>query len=195
MTPVRSIDRGRAARRSRPSGLVGIVDGSTATSRRRPPAGPPVPAHRGPSRLRLRGPDGTPLGYGHAGRSGGSARSPSATRSWGRSSSPTGRRPARGATAIWTPGHAGELLATLLRAGLRVDGFPLTLCWTGRSPTSRAIADLAWAPAAGAARGPGGAGGAGRGDCDGVGASRGRVPDVPAVGADAACGRAGRIAA
>jgi GNAT superfamily N-acetyltransferase len=43
----------------------------------------------------------------------------------------------RGASAIWTPGDAGETLATLLRAGLRIDGFPVLVLW------SRPFADFA----------------------------------------------------
>jgi GNAT superfamily N-acetyltransferase len=35
----------------------------------------------------------------------------------------------RGAFAIWVPGTAGEAVVPLLRAGLRIDGFPCLLCW------------------------------------------------------------------
>jgi GNAT superfamily N-acetyltransferase len=35
----------------------------------------------------------------------------------------------RGAFAVWVPGTAGEAVVPLLRAGLRVDGFPCLLCW------------------------------------------------------------------
>ena len=38
--------------------------------------------------------------------------------------------PPRGASAVWAPGHAGALVAALLRAGLRIDGFPVLLCWS-----------------------------------------------------------------
>lgn len=38
-------------------------------------------------------------------------------------------RPA-GASALWVPGSAGPLFAALLRAGLRLDGFPTLLCWS-----------------------------------------------------------------
>ena len=37
---------------------------------------------------------------------------------------------ARGAYAIWVPGHADRAVVALLRAGFRLDGFPLLLCWT-----------------------------------------------------------------
>jgi hypothetical protein len=35
-----------------------------------------------------------------------------------------------GASSIWVPGAAGEVLATLLRAGLRLEAFPALFCWT-----------------------------------------------------------------
>jgi GNAT superfamily N-acetyltransferase len=35
----------------------------------------------------------------------------------------------RGAVAVWAPGDAGATVTGLLRAGLRVDGFPVLLCW------------------------------------------------------------------
>jgi len=35
----------------------------------------------------------------------------------------------RGAFAVWVPGTAGEAVVPLLRAGLRIDGFPCLLCW------------------------------------------------------------------
>ena len=38
--------------------------------------------------------------------------------------------PPRGASAIWVPGEAGPLMVTLLRAGLRIEGFPVLLCWS-----------------------------------------------------------------
>jgi len=37
---------------------------------------------------------------------------------------------ARGAQAVWVPGAAGEAVATLLRAGLRFEDFPILLGWT-----------------------------------------------------------------
>jgi len=36
----------------------------------------------------------------------------------------------RGASAAWVPGAAGEVFSALIRAGLRIDGFPLMLCWS-----------------------------------------------------------------
>jgi hypothetical protein len=38
--------------------------------------------------------------------------------------------PPRGASATWVPGQAGPTLEMLLRAGLRIEGFPVLLCWT-----------------------------------------------------------------
>jgi GNAT superfamily N-acetyltransferase len=35
----------------------------------------------------------------------------------------------RGASAVWLPGHAGEAATALVRAGLRLEGFPVLLCW------------------------------------------------------------------
>ncbi|MEO7664754.1 MAG: GNAT family N-acetyltransferase [Candidatus Limnocylindrales bacterium] len=36
----------------------------------------------------------------------------------------------RGASAIWVPGSAGPTTEMLVRAGLRIDGFPVLVCWT-----------------------------------------------------------------
>jgi GNAT superfamily N-acetyltransferase len=36
----------------------------------------------------------------------------------------------RGAFAVWVPGAAGAPLVQLLRAGFRLEGFPVLLCWT-----------------------------------------------------------------
>jgi GNAT superfamily N-acetyltransferase len=36
---------------------------------------------------------------------------------------------ARGAFAAWIPGAAGETVSTLLAAGLRLEDFPILLCW------------------------------------------------------------------
>jgi GNAT superfamily N-acetyltransferase len=36
----------------------------------------------------------------------------------------------RGASAIWVPGPAGETMQTLVRAGLRMEGFPVLVCWS-----------------------------------------------------------------
>ena len=46
------------------------------------------------------------------------------------------RRRPRGASAITVTGATPELFAALLRAGLRLDGFPALLCW------DRPFADL-----------------------------------------------------
>jgi GNAT superfamily N-acetyltransferase len=43
----------------------------------------------------------------------------------------------RGAYALWVPGTAGETVTALLEAGLRLEGFPVLLCW------DRPFADLA----------------------------------------------------
>lgn len=44
--------------------------------------------------------------------------------------------PPRGASAIWVPGDSGSVMQMLLRAGLRMEGFPVLLGW------SRAFADF-----------------------------------------------------
>jgi GNAT superfamily N-acetyltransferase len=36
----------------------------------------------------------------------------------------------RGATSVWIPGSNDRAMVALLRAGLRVEGFPAQLCWT-----------------------------------------------------------------
>ncbi len=36
----------------------------------------------------------------------------------------------RGASAIWAPGHAGPTMEMLLQAGLRIEGFPVLVCWS-----------------------------------------------------------------
>lgn len=36
----------------------------------------------------------------------------------------------RGASAIWVPGAAGPTTEMLVRAGLRVEGFPVLVCWS-----------------------------------------------------------------
>ena len=37
---------------------------------------------------------------------------------------------ARGASALWVPGLADRAVISLLRAGFRLDGFPVLLCWS-----------------------------------------------------------------
>ncbi len=78
-----------------------------------------------------RGPDGVSLGYGYAsevGRIG-----PIAIRDGTLLEAVIGHLaaavPARGARAVWALGAAPRLVPTLLAAGLRIDGFPLMLCW------------------------------------------------------------------
>jgi hypothetical protein len=41
-----------------------------------------------------------------------------------------GRIEPRGALAVWVPGAAGATFSSLVRAGLRIDGFPLLLGWS-----------------------------------------------------------------
>jgi GNAT superfamily N-acetyltransferase len=88
---------------------------------------------RGESRrgFLYRGPDGAPLGYGYAGEVG--RVGPIAVRDDALLEPIIGHLmaavPARGARAVWAPGGAPRLLPTLLAAGLRIDGFPLLLCW------------------------------------------------------------------
>ena len=36
----------------------------------------------------------------------------------------------RGATTVWVPGANDRAMVALLRAGLRIEGFPALLCWT-----------------------------------------------------------------
>ena len=38
--------------------------------------------------------------------------------------------PPRGASATWVPGDAGPTLTMLLQAGLRIEGFPVLVCWS-----------------------------------------------------------------
>ncbi|MDP9482992.1 MAG: GNAT family N-acetyltransferase [Chloroflexota bacterium] len=78
-----------------------------------------------------RGPDGVTLGYGYAGEVG--RVGPIAVSEESLLEPIVGHLiaavPSRGARAVWTPGGATRLLPTLLAAGLRIDGFPLMLCW------------------------------------------------------------------
>jgi GNAT superfamily N-acetyltransferase len=78
-----------------------------------------------------RGPDGAALGYGYAGEVG--RVGPIAVRDGSLLEPIIGHLvatvPSRGARAVWVPGGAPRLLPTLLAAGLRIDGFPLMLCW------------------------------------------------------------------
>ena len=78
--------------------------------------------------------DGTELGYGYASATG--RVGPIAVRHQELLSPVVGHLvgavPPRGASAVWAPGHAGPLIVALLRAGLRIDGFPVLLCWSRR---------------------------------------------------------------
>ena len=38
--------------------------------------------------------------------------------------------PPRGASAVWIPGHAGGVVEMLIRAGFRIEGFPVLLGWS-----------------------------------------------------------------
>ena len=77
------------------------------------------------------GPDGGVEGYGYAGEVG--RIGPVAVRDEALLDGIVGHLaavvPARGAQAVWATGGAPRLVSTLLSAGLRIDGFPLILCW------------------------------------------------------------------
>lgn len=74
---------------------------------------------------------GTPVAYGYAARSG--RLGPIAVRDaelFGPIlANLMSAVPALGAYTIWVPGLAGTAVVPLLRAGFRIDGFPLLLCW------------------------------------------------------------------
>ena len=36
----------------------------------------------------------------------------------------------RGASSVWLGGHAAEAVAEAVRAGLRLEGFPILACWS-----------------------------------------------------------------
>jgi GNAT superfamily N-acetyltransferase len=78
-----------------------------------------------------RGPDGAALGYGYAGEIG--RVGPIAIRDATLLEAVIGHLiaavPARGARAVWATGGAPRLVPTLLAAGLRIDGYPLIMCW------------------------------------------------------------------
>jgi GNAT superfamily N-acetyltransferase len=78
-----------------------------------------------------RGPDGTPVGYGYAGEAG--RVGPIAARDAALLAPIIGHLMSavvpRGAFAIWVGGTADRALAPALRAGLRLDTFPVLLCW------------------------------------------------------------------
>ncbi len=78
-----------------------------------------------------RGAGGAVLGYGYAGEAG--RIGPIAVRDAALMEPVAGHLiatvPSRGARAMWVPGAAPGLMPTLLAAGLRIDEFPLLLCW------------------------------------------------------------------
>ena len=78
-----------------------------------------------------RGPDGTPVGYGYAGESG--RLGPVAVRDPDLLAPILGHLTSavipRGASAIWIGGHADRALVAMLRAGFRLESFPVLLCW------------------------------------------------------------------
>ena len=84
------------------------------------------------------GPDGAPIGYGYATEAG--RVGPVATRDAALMAPILGHLMTevipRGAFAIWLPGTAGEAVTATLRAGFRLEPFPLLLCW------DRPFADL-----------------------------------------------------
>lgn len=78
-----------------------------------------------------RGPDGTPIGYGYAGEAG--RVGPVAVRDAALLGPILGHLTTavvpRGAFAIWIGGAADRALVPALRAGFRLDPFPVLLCW------------------------------------------------------------------
>jgi GNAT superfamily N-acetyltransferase len=78
-----------------------------------------------------RGPDGEPVGYGYAGESG--RLGPVAVRDPGLLGPVLGHLTTavvpRGAFAMWVGGPADRALVPALRAGFRLDQFPVLLCW------------------------------------------------------------------
>ncbi len=78
-----------------------------------------------------RGPDGAPLGYGYAteaGRVGPVAVRDAALMAPVLGHLTTAVEP-RGAFALWLPGNADRAVVAALRAGFRLDQFPVLLCW------------------------------------------------------------------
>ncbi len=77
------------------------------------------------------GPDGTPVGYGYAGEVG--RVGPVAVRDEALLAPVIGHLTQavvpRGAFALWLPGSAGAAVTAALHAGLRLEPFPLLLCW------------------------------------------------------------------
>ena len=78
-----------------------------------------------------RGPDGTPVGYGYAGEAG--RLGPVAVRDAALLGPVLGHLTSavvpRGAFALWIGGDADRAVVPALRAGFRLDPFPVLLCW------------------------------------------------------------------
>jgi hypothetical protein len=78
-----------------------------------------------------RGPDGAPLGYGYATEAG--RVGPVAVRDAALVVPVLGHLTSaiepRGAFALWLPGNADRAVVAALRAGFRLDQFPVLLCW------------------------------------------------------------------
>ena len=78
-----------------------------------------------------RGPDGEPIGYGYAGEAG--RVGPIAVRDDALLAPVLGHLTSavvpRGAFAVWVAGAADRALVPALRAGFRLDPFPVLLCW------------------------------------------------------------------
>ena len=87
-----------------------------------------------------RGPDGTPIGYGYAGEAG--RVGPIAVRDEALLGPVLGHLTSavvpRGAFALWVGGAADRAVVPALRAGFRLDQFPVLLCWDRPFATSRA---------------------------------------------------------
>jgi GNAT superfamily N-acetyltransferase len=80
-----------------------------------------------------RGPDGSPLGYGYAGEAG--RVGPIAVRDVDLMAPILGHLTSaiqpRGAFALWAGGAADRAVVPALRAGFRLDQFPVLMCWDG----------------------------------------------------------------
>ena len=78
-----------------------------------------------------RGPDGAPVGYGYATEAG--RVGPVAVRDADLMVAVLGHLTSavepRGAFALWLPGNADRAVVAALRAGFRLDQFPVLLCW------------------------------------------------------------------
>ena len=78
-----------------------------------------------------RGPDGAPIGYGYATEAG--RVGPVAARDPALVAPILGHLTSvvqpRGAFALWLPGAADRAVTAALRAGFRLDQFPVLLCW------------------------------------------------------------------